>query len=1365
MVCRRMCLIVLCCIFGKLLFGQDVNISFSHIYSQNGLLTNQVNDIIRDSHGFWWIASHSGLSRYDGSNFKHFKKIDNDSTSLLSDRVSWIYEDPSRRLWVMTIEGMCVFDPSSERFSHNLTSIFEELKIPAGTVEQLLTDSVGNFWMLHSEGLYMYNPATRTTAHVDAVQKEEIAAMCEGHHGAMWIVCRNGTFARIDKNLKIGYVNDQLSSEHTNEDFEIMADQDGDLWIYSASSNSGVYFFDSGSGSILPINTKSRDVKLNSDIVRDVGVGENGWIWICTDHGGINLINKKTWKAIYLTHDPLDARSLSGNTATFIYKDSDDVMWIGVYNRGLNFYHKNLNQFTRYQKSSLDPTSLPFNDVNEFAEDSKGNLWIGTNGGGLVYFDRENKSFRQYLHDPKNPASLCSNVIVSLYVDQSDHLWIGTFFGGLDYFDGSTFTHFKHTNSNQNQISDNSVWDITGDQEGNIWIGTLRGYLNKYEPHTNEFSYYGPDQVIYSPYVTSVLQDTHGSIWVGTGYGLSVREKGATKFSLFQRGTGKGSLSSNHITCLYEDTNIGVMWIGTQDGLNVYDRNTKTFRHLRTEDGLPDNDIMGVVVDDDGKVWITTTKGVSLLTIENMKSRPDSLVVKVSTFDETDGLQSGQFQRGAVIKTLDGHLFFGGTDGFNEFTPSKIIEREHVPKVILSKLLIDNNEVKAGKLVNGHEILTKAITETDKITLAPGYHSFSLEFSLLTLLNNSKIRCRYKLVGFDNDWVEAKSQVRSAHYTSIDAGTYKFFVSISVNDGAWHDGVETLVIEVLPPIWRSDIAIFIYIVMGLVAAFFARHFLLVRERARYEKEKEHEEKQRALEMDRLKIKFITNVSHEFRTPLSLILTPIESLLRQSQKNVMVARDNLQLIHRNAKRLLNLVNQLLDFRRLESEEVKLHASEGDIVHFIKEVANSFSDLAERKKIVFSIESTVPEVTTLFDSNKLERILFNLISNAFKFTREGGSVSIKLGCEVSHDRKLLRIDVKDSGIGIAVEHRDKIFDRFFQSDLPSNMLNEGSGIGLSITREFVRLHGGEIAVTSEVNKGSCFTVLLPIQRQADDEKIETYEAIGASEETEHFADPPHRKGKRILLLVEDNDDFRFYLKDNLKYLYQIEEASNGSEGWRKALELLPDLIVSDIMMPVMTGIDLCSRIKADKRTSHIPVILLTARSSDEQRLEGLQVEADDYVVKPFNFEILQARIRSLISLRVKFHKNFQQNYEIRSTEINISSLDQKLLEKAIKIVEEHMSDPDFSVETLCKELGISRAHLYRKLLSITGKSAIEFIRVIKLQRAAQLLERSQLTVAEIAYEVGFGHPKYFTKYFKEHYHMVPSAYARKHNKSSA
>ncbi len=510
------------------------------------------------------------------------------------------------------------------------------------------------------------------------------------------------------------------------------------------------------------------------------------------------------------------------------------------------------------------------------------------------------------------------------------------------------------------------------------------------------------------------------------------------------------------------------------------------------------------------------------------------------------------------------------------------------------------------------------------------------------------------------------------------------------------------------------------------------------------------------ELDMMKIRFFTNVSHEFRTPLSLILTPLEKMLSQTGESDQ--RNQLQLIHRNARRLLNLVNQLLDFRKMEVQDIKLNTSEGDIVRFIRDLSYSFSDLSERKNITFSFTTSVQQMETFFDQDKVEKILFNLLSNAFKFTPENGAVGVALNLKEQQGKLFVEIKVKDSGIGIPADKQEKIFERFFQVETPKSMVNQGSGIGLSITREFVKLHGGTIHVDSTPGNGSCFTVLLPAKEITHREIL--FDGQGQQEEEVvpvSVATTLEVDRKPLLLLVEDNEDFRFYLKDNLRAHYAILEAANGKQAFQKALASLPDLIVTDVMMPEMNGIELCRKIKSDPHTSHIPVILLTARTADEQKVEGFETGASDYITKPFNFEILQARIKNVIAQREAFQKVIQKHLEIKVSDIPVTSLDEKLIQKAIQTVEEHISDPEFSVEELSHEMGMSRVHLYKKLLALTGKSPIEFIRCIRLQRAAQLLEKSQLTVSEIAYQVGFNNPKYFTKYFKDQFKTLPSNYA--------
>jgi signal transduction histidine kinase/DNA-binding response OmpR family regulator len=669
-----------------------------------------------------------------------------------------------------------------------------------------------------------------------------------------------------------------------------------------------------------------------------------------------------------------------------------------------------------------------------------------------------------------------------------------------------------------------------------------------------------------------------------------------------------------------------------------------------------------------------------------------------------------------------------------------------------------------GEVVDGVVVLDKSITEASEIVLPPNKNFFSIKISALNYFNPEHDRYVYKLEGLSSEWLPVDSKSHEIVFNTLNPGSYNLRVKVVNSDGVWSDNEAALSVIIQPPFWKTNTAFVLYGLLLLCVLYFTRRSIQQREKLKFAFEQERQEAHRVHQLDMMKVKFFTNVSHEFRTPLTLILTPIDRLIKKASDPDQIS--HFQLIQRNAKRLLNLVNQLLDFKKLEVHEIKFNPSEGDIIAFIKETAMSFSDLSEKNNVRLEFHTSVEHLETFFDQDKLEKILFNLLSNAFKFT-QGGVVTVKLELVGEGNVKWLQIEVADTGIGIPADKLDRIFDPFFQTDLPRSIVNVGSGIGLSITKEFVRILGGRITVTSEVGKGSCFKVVIPINDIIAHEQVAKSDVVtlvpGAEKVPElstgtngamELQNGKHRN--KTLLLVEDNDDFRFYLKDNLKYLYSISEAKNGAEGWDQVLSLQPDIIVSDIMMPEMSGIELCEKIKSDERVSHIPVILLTARSSEEQRLQGFKAGADDYITKPFNFEVLEARISNLLRQREKFQKNFRKTLEVKSSELQITPLDVKFIENAVKCVEQHVSSPDFSVEDLGRELGISRAYVFKKILALTGKTPLEFIRSIRLQHAAQLLEKSQLSVREIAYKVGFNNPKYFTKYFKEQFHVLPSDY---------
>jgi signal transduction histidine kinase/ligand-binding sensor domain-containing protein/DNA-binding response OmpR family regulator len=1353
------------CLWAFASYAQTLQYQFERIDMTDGLSHHMVNDIFKDSTGFIWFATSAGLNRFDGHSMKVFRNIPGDTTSLPVDDVTNIFEGPEGKMWIYTHSGHYVFDPLTETFLRNPGVLLKSMSIADGLITSITKDASGNYWFIHyNQGLFRYSPRQRKTVRLQAdpddpsaIATWAMSALAPDHQGNMWIIHQNGIFEKLDKTTnRIIYRNEELKNKFKGTLFEynLTVDADGDLWLFN-DSNFGCFYFNVSNKTLSQFHTASK-VKLNSNIIRKIVQDDDGIIWIATDNGGVNLLDKQTWTVKYLVNDEEDGKSLSGSSIPSMLKDNQGIIWLGTYNNGVCYYHKNIFRFLWFRNYDSKPHSLPFNDINAFAEDEMGNIWIGTNGGGLIYYNRKTNTFKQYLHDPADPASVSNNVIVSLLIDHEKKLWVGTYFGGLNRFDGRHFTRFVHDPQNPKSLGDDSVWEIIEDSNNNLWLGTLKGGVDVYDRSKNIFYHYrsGDPNSIHTNYVPSLMEDRNGNIWIGTGYGLEIQEKQSGRFVHYLNDrANSSSISNNGILSIFQDSR-GLIWVGTNGGLNLFNEENKSFRSFLEKDGLAHNIILTITEDDQHNLWMSTPKGLSKLIVDSTST---AYAFTFQNYDRSDGLQDGAFHENAVLTLSSGEIIVGGSNGFNLFQPSNIQINDKTSPVIFTDFQVFNESVRIGEEVNGNLIISRAITEIDEIILEPANNVFSLEFAALNFFHAEKIRYRYILEGFNSGWLTTDASQRRVTFTNLDPGDYTFKVKASNSDGVWGNEVASVKIKILPPFWKTNFAFALYGLFVVGALLFVRWLTLTRARMNFRIQHERLEAQRMHELDMMKIKFFTNISHEFRTPLTLILTPVEKLLTSAADPE--DKKHFQLIHRNARRLLNLVNQLLDFRKIEIQEIKLTLSEGDIVNFIRELVYSFSDLSEKKNIKLSFRTGLDTVETFFDPDKIEKIVFNLLSNAFKFTPENGAVNVDLNLTI--DRMSLELRVTDTGIGIPIEKQEKIFERFFQHELPDTLVNQGSGIGLAITYEFVKLHGGSIEVESEPGKGSCFIVRIPLTEIREGSDVESLDHKDLEEVySRHVPDSAERKP--LLLLVEDNDDFRLYLKDNLKGHYSILEASNGKQGLQKALSSVPDLIVSDVMMPEMDGIQLCRSVKTDATTSHIPVILLTARTGEEQKIEGFDSGANDYITKPFNFEILQSRIRNLIVQQHALQKKLIKHFDVKASDVEIPSCDEKLIHGALNVVETNISNKDFSVEDLSRAVGMSRVLLYKKLLALTGKSPIEFIRSIRLQRAAQLLEKSQLTVAEVAYQVGFNNPKYFARYFREEYGMLPSLYASERKK---
>ena len=765
--------------------------------------------------------------------------------------------------------------------------------------------------------------------------------------------------------------------------------------------------------------------------------------------------------------------------------------------------------------------------------------------------------------------------------------------------------------------------------------------------------------------------------------------------------------------------------------------------------------------DQERNMWVSTSRKVIRVTVAS--DGKGSYLFDSRAYNSEDGLQNCDFNQRSIKTLHNGIIAIGGLYGVNVFAPDHIRYNKMLPNVMFTGLSLFDEAVKVGQSYGGRVLIEKELNDVENVEFDYKQNIFSVSFASDNYNLPEKTQYMYKLEGFNNDWLTLPLGVHNVTFTNLAPGKYVLRVKAINSDGYVGIKEATLGIVVNPPFWMSWWAYLLYAVGLVIVLFLARYRMLKREREKFHLQQIENEVAKNEEINNMKFRFFTNVSHELRTPLTLIISPLEGMLKETTDELQSTR--LQLMYRNAQRLLHLVNQLLDFRKGEMSTHQLSLSEGDIISYVHSVCNSFLLMADKKHIQFSFFSGIDTFSMAFDADKVGKIVMNLLSNAFKFTPEGGRVTVMIE-HVAGTPDILEIKIADTGIGISDVDKEHIFERFYQAGHKGVEETTGNGIGLSLVRDFVTLHEGEVKVFDNIGMGSVFVIQFPVKHVETQVQLPEETGMPAGDEEdkemkEEAREEMERKNFPLLLIVDDNEDFRIFMRYSLELQYRVKLAVNGKEAWEMMQEELPDLVISDVMMPQMDGNELCRLIKQDKRTAHIPVILLTARQNTEAKLEGLQTGADDYVTKPFNMTILVLRIRKLIELS-RYHRVTQGMIDPAPSEIVITSLDEKLIEKAIKYVEDNMSRTELSVEELSRELGMSRVHLYKKLLQITGKTPIEFIRVIRLKRAAQLLRESQLHVSEVAFEVGFNNPKYFSRYFKDEFGVLPSVYQEKEGK---
>ena len=1314
---------------------------FKHLEVKDGLSNNQVNAIYKDSNGFMWFGTASGLNRYDGYNIKIYRSQKDDEKSLPDSYVEDIQEDTSGNLWIRTGGGYAIYNSASDVFDRNVEAWMWNIGL-TGNPSLIYIDKEKTFWIyINGKGVYSYREEQKNAVAVkgadELLAKAEVSDMKECGEGIL-LVLSNGILACIDEEKQnIKWTNPDIAEdcrEVKNATFDLFVDHSGRAWIFSVE---GMWIY-----SLSQKVWEQRSPRTDTyNTVRAVAQDKYGCIWVGRDQDGIELI-EPAGRKIRLANDPNNGRTLSNNTITALYEDEAGTMWVGTYKKGVSFYNESVFKFG----------IADVGDIN-CVEDGGGDIvWVGTNDRGLIRWNSVTDE-RMFFSHTADPRSISSDVIVCLLRDSSGRVWAGTFWGGLNCYDGNRFIHYRSRKGDSNSLVYDNVWALAEDADKNIWIGTLGGGLQCLNPQTGIFTTYSTgNSNLVSDYISSLCISCDNNLIIGTSAGMAFMDLRTGEITNFA-GTksGKTRLSNQNINQVYEDSR-GLLWIATREGLNVYDSKRDELYEVPIKPGFSKLLILGITEDENKSIWISTG-GELINVVLSVDSKTEQPVFRCYTYNDKDGLQSCDFNQRSLKRLHTGEIVVGGLYGLNRFQPGNIKYNRTLPKVMFTGFQLFNEDVKVGKEYAGRVILKEALNETEEVVLAYKQNVFTVLFASDNFVLPEKTQYFYKLEGFNENWLTSMSDMHRVTYTNLAPGTYILRVKATNSDGYAGTEEASLKIVILPPFWMTPWAYIVYALLIVGVVFFSLYVVQRRERNKFRIRQIEEDAKKKEELSQMKFRFFTNVSHELRTPLTLIISPMESMMKEITDEKLHGK--LQLMYRNAQRLLNLVNQLLDFRKNEMAGLHLTLSEGDIVAYVRNICSSFLMLSEKKHVHLTFFSAVEWLNMSFDEDKVGKIVMNLLSNAFKFTPENGRIAVRLSSLSKEDKRWIRFTVANTGSMISAEHIRNVFDRFYKID----MHHTGSGIGLALVKAFVEMHGGMISVESDEKQGTVFTVELPVQ---------SCEAVAAEPDTtlvsadsrttdvllaeEEELEKGYDSSKPSVLIIDDNEDIRSYVHTLLHTDYTVIEAADGSEGIRKAMKYVPDLIISDVMMPGIDGIECCRRLKSELQTCHIPVILLTACSLDEQRIQGYDGGADSYISKPFSSQLLLARVRNLIDSHRRLKQFFGDGQTLAKEDV--CDMDKDFVEKFKALIEAKMGDSNLNVEDLGKDMGLSRVQLYRKIKSLTNYSPNELLRIARLKKAASLLASSDMTVAEIGYEVGFSSPSYFTKCYREQFGESPT-----------
>ncbi|SFU59418.1 Signal transduction histidine kinase [Pustulibacterium marinum] len=1301
------------CFFSLSLQGQDH--SFKHLQVEDGLSQNSVISMLQDSKGFMWFGTKDGLNRYDGYNFKTFQHIPGDSTSIGSNFIRCIHEF-NDFLWVGTDTGLFKYDERTESF----TLIQETQNQPILDIE---CTTNGDLWII-ANGVLLKITSKGGLRNVEKYDQFYATFVSHTSNGDVYVSSGDIVFKYIPENNSFKKIITAANFETEGTIITIMQTE-GDDTILVGTKNKGAFTYSISSQTMNSILSQDE----NPLFIRDFLMKSDKELWVASE-SGVFIVNQEDGSYQNFKKNYGNPYSLSDNAIYALVEDKEGGVWISSYFGGVNYYPKPYTPFTRYFPR-VGENSISGNAVREIEKDVYGNLWIGTEDAGLNQLNLKTGVFKNYSYGKEHGNLAHYNIHGLLAVD--NELWIGTFEHGLDVMDIATGTIKRHygTGVEQGNLRSNFILYIYQSLDGSIFVLTSAG-IHKYIKDTDTFEVVSGFPEVY--HYTYFLEDHNGTFWAGTYWdGLyyfnpKTGEKGFYRYE----SNNPNSISSNVINGIFEDSK-NRLWITTENGLNEFLPEQNNFKRYTRSDGLPSNVTYTMLEDADQNLWMSSSNGLVAFNPENND---------VKVFTKSSGLLSDQFNYCSALQTNDGEMYFGSVKGLISFNPAKFTQNTFNPPVYVTDIFINNEDVPVGKL---NSPLDKSILFSDEITLSDHQSTFKLEFASLSFTSPEMTRYWYKLEGLNDEWIPLGKN-HEVNFTELPFGTYTFKVKALNNYEVWSKENAALAITVLPPFYLSKVAFLIYFLSLILLAYFALRTYHRYTRRKSNRHIEQLQNEKEKEIYQAKIEFFTNIAHEIRTPLTLIKSPLEKLMKQKYKSPEVPK-NLGIMEKNTSRLLNLVNELLDFRKAEMKHIKLSFVAIDVTEIIQETHMRFSQLIQDKNLQFIIDTPEKNVAAFADEEAFRKILSNLFGNAIKYSDKQVSVKLRMTDDT------FKITIKNDGKMIPSELRNRIFEPFFR--LPADAQNTGTGIGLSLAYSLTQLHSGSLQIDEKDTKMNAFILEMPIHQS------EEFKTINSAEETNVLEEKTHatlNKQAPLILVAEDNKELADFMFSELSESYNVLLAKNGDEAWKLLEKNEVQLVVSDVMMPIKNGISLCKDIKKTEKTSHIPVILLTAKSALNAKIEGLESGADAYITKPFSMDYLLVQISNLIENRRTILGHFSSSPLAHLKSLATSNTDKSFLSKLDKVIEENLKDQSLNVDKLADCMNMSRSTLYRSIKEISDLSPNELINLSRLKKAAHLIKTTNMKIYEVAEMVGYKSQTSFGRNFQKHFGMTPTEFEK-------